>query len=87
MRGLHSSATISVEGDVSQTGRNIITCNCIQWIKKSMPVNETTIELAGLVKFTETVGKIFATAVEKATNVMRTPERALEIGAKLVVHW
>ena len=49
-----------------------------------MTVSDNTIQAEGLVSFFKTSGRISAKASEKlATNVLKNPGRALEIGANV----
>ena len=52
--------------------------------KKSMIVSDNTIQAEGLGSFFKNLGKISAKASKKlATNVLKNPARALEIGANV----
>ena len=57
---------------------------CIIWNRrKSLDVIDDTIKAEGLGHRLEIVGEAFAEAGKLATNVMKNPGRALEIGAEI----
>ena len=88
--GRHYSQTKNITGEITtnkKTGNQIkllvgkcVVCNK----KKSMIVSDNTIEAEGLGSFCRNLGKISSKAGKKlATNVLKNPGRALEIGANI----
>ena len=88
--GKHRSGTKNITGERTvnkKTGREIkllfgkcVVCNR----KKSMIVSDNTIKAEGLGSFFKNLGKISSKAGKKlATNVLKNPGRALEIGANI----
>ena len=88
--GKHRSGTKNITGEKTvnkKTGRKIklligkcVTCNR----KKSMIVSDNTIKVEGLGSSFKNLGKISSKAGKKlATNVLKNPGRALEIGANI----
>ena len=86
----HYSGTKNIIGEITlnkKTGREIKLL-VGQWSicnrKKSMIVSDNTIKAEGLGSFFKTLGKISSKAGKKlATNVLKNPGRALEIGANI----
>ena len=83
--GRHRSATVKIYGDITSKGSKVLIGYCsICNRKKSMAVSDNTIKAEGLSSFFKSLGKISAKAGKKlATNVLKTPARALEIGANV----
>ena len=83
--GRHRSATIKIYGDITPKGSKVLIGYCsICNRKKSMIVTDNTIKAEGLSSFFKNLGKLSAKAGKKlATNVLRNPGRALEIGANV----
>ena len=82
--GAHQSATISVESDVTKTGQKLLIGKCVHrnW-KKSLLFSDNTIAAVEL-SSCEKKGKPSAKPGKKlATNLMKNPGRALEIGTKI----
>ena len=88
--GKHHSGTKNITGEITvnkKTGKEIkllvgkcMDCNR----KKSMIVSDNTIKAEGLGSFFKNLGKISSKAGKKlATNVLKNPSRALEIGANI----
>ena len=88
--GRHRSGTKDITGEISvnkKTGKDTkllvgecMVCNR----KKSMIVSDNTIKAEGLGSFFKNLGKISSKAGKKlATNVLKNPSRALEIGANI----
>ena len=88
--GKHRSGTKNITGEITvnkKTGREIkllvgkcVVCNR----KKSMIVSDNTIKAEGLGSFFKNLGKLSSKAGKKlATNVIKNPGRALEIGANI----
>ena len=88
--GKHRSGTKNITGEITinkKTGREIkllvgkcVICNG----KKSMIVSDNTIKAEGLSCFFKNLGNISAEAGKKlATNVLKNPTRAFEIGANV----
>ena len=88
--GRHRSGTKDITGEITvnkKTGKDTkllvgkcMVCNR----KKSMIVNDNTIKAEGLGRFFKNLGKISSKAGKKlATNVLKNPGRALEIGANI----
>ena len=86
----HHSGTKIISGEITinkKTNKEIkllvgkcMVCNR----KKSMIVSDNTIKAEGLGSFFKNLGKIFSKAGKKlATNVLKNPGRALEIGANI----
>ena len=86
----HRSGTKNITGEITinkKTGREnkllvgkCVICNR----KKSMIVSDNTIKAEGLSSFFKNLGKISAETGKKlATNVLKNPTRALEIGANV----
>ena len=83
--GRHRSATKIIYGDINSKGSKLIIGYCsIVNRKKSMSVSDNTIEAERLYSFFKILGKICAKVGKKiATNVLRIPARAPEIGANV----
>ena len=88
--GRHRSGTKDITGEITvnkKTGKDTkllvgkcMVCNR----KKSMIVSDNTIKAEGLGSFFKNLGKISSKAGKKlATNVLKNPGRALEIGANI----
>ena len=88
--GKHHSGTKNISGEITinkKTNKEIkllvgkcMICNR----KKSMIVSDNTIKAEGLGSFFKNLGKISSKAGKKlATNVLKNPGRALEIGANI----
>ena len=88
--GRHRSGTKDITGEITvnkKTGKDTkllvgkcMVCNR----KKSMIVSDNTIKAEGLGRFFKNLGKISSKAGKKlATNVLKNPGRALEIGANI----
>ena len=88
--GRHRSGTKDITGEITVnkiTGKDTkllvgkcMVCNR----KKSMIVSDNTIKAEGLGSFFKNLGKISSKAGKKlATNVLKNPGRALEIGANI----
>ena len=88
--GRHRSGTKDIAGEITvnkKTGKDTkllvgkcMVCNR----KKSMIVSDNTIKAEGLGSFFKNLGKISSKAGKKlATNVLKNPGRALEIGANI----
>ena len=80
--GRHQSATRNIYGDIYPKGSKVLIGYCsICDRKKSMTVSDKTIKAEGLSSFFKNLGKISAKAGKKlATNVLKNPGRAMEIG-------
>ena len=83
--GRHRSATVKIYGDITSKGSKVLIGYCsICNRKKSMTVSDNTIKAEGLGSFFKNLGKVSAKAGKKlATNVLKNPGRALEIGANI----
>ena len=83
--GKQRSATVKIYGDITSKGSKVLIGYCsICNRKKSMTVSDNTIKAEGLGSFFENLGKLSAKAGKKlATNVLKNPGRALEIGANV----
>ena len=83
--GKHHTRTTDIKGDVTSNGRKMLIGKCsVCNRKKSMLVSDNTIKAQGLGKFFKNLGKASAKAGKKlATNVLKNPGRALEIGANI----
>ena len=83
--GRHRSATVKINGDIISKGSKVLIGYCsVCNRKKSMTVSDDTIKAEGLSSFFKNSGKISAKAGKKiATNVLKNPARALEIGANV----
>ena len=83
--GRHRSATKIIYGDINSKGSKLLIGYCsIVNRKKSMTVSDNTIEaerLSSFFKFCERF--VLKLAKKIATNVLRIPARALEIGANV----
>ena len=79
------SATVKIYGDITSKGGKVLVGYCsICNRKKSMTVSDNTIKAEGLSSFFKNLGKLSAKAGKKlATNVLKNPGRALEIGANV----
>ena len=88
--GRHRSGTKDITGEITinkKTGKDTkllvgkcMVCNR----KKSMIVSDNTIKAEGLGSFFKNLGKISSKAGKKlASNVLKNPGRALEIGANI----
>ena len=88
--GRHRSGTKDITGEITvnkKTGKDTkllvgkcVICNR----KKSMIVSDNTIKAEGLGSFFKNLGKMSSKAGKKlATNVLKNPGRALEIGANI----
>ena len=88
--GKHHSGTKNITGEITvnkKTGKEIklVVGKCMDCNrKKSMIVSDNTIKAEGLGSFFKNLGKISSRAGKKlATNVLKNPSRALEIGANI----
>ena len=83
--GRHRSATVKIYGDITPKGSKVLIGFCsVCNRKKSMIVTDNTIKAEGLSSFFKNLGKLSAKAGKKlATNVLKNPGRALEIGANV----
>ena len=88
--GRHRSGTKDITGEITvnkKTGKDtkLIVGKCMVCNrKKSMIVSDNTIKAEGLGSFFKNLGKISSKAGKKlATNVLKNPGRALEIGANI----
>ena len=88
--GRHRSATKNIVGEITinkKTGKEVklLVGKCmICDRKKTMIVSDNVIQAEGLGSFFENLGKISSKAGKKlATNVLKNPGRALEIGANI----
>ena len=88
--GKHNSGTKNITGEITvnkKTGKQIklLVAKCVICDrKKSMIVSDNTIQAEGLSSFFKNLGKLSAKAGKKlATNVLKNPGRALEIGANV----
>ena len=83
--GRHRSSTVKIYGDITNKGSKVLIGFCSKCQrKKSMTVSDNTIEAEGLSSFFKNLGKLSAKAGKKlATNVLKNPGRALEIGANV----
>ena len=88
--GKHYSGTKKITGEITvnkKTGKQIklLVGKCVICDrKKSMIVSDNTIQAEGLGDFFKNLGKLTAKAGKKlATNVLKNPGRALEIGANV----
>ena len=88
--GKHYSGTKNIAGEITlnkKTGKEIklLVGKCILCDrKKSMIVSDNTIKAEGLGNFFKNLGRVSAKAGKKlATNVLKNPGRALEIGANI----
>ena len=83
--GRHRSSTVKIYGDITNKGSKVLIGFCSKCQrKKSMTVSDNTIEAEGLSSFFKNLGKLSAKAGNKiATNVLKNPGRALEIGANV----
>ena len=87
--GRHRSGTKDITGEITvnkKTGKDTkllvgkcMVCNR----KKSMIVSDNTIRAEGLGSFFKNLGKISKAGKKLATNVLKNPGRALEIGANI----
>ena len=83
--GRHRSATVKIHGDNTSKRSKVLIGYCsICNRKKSMTVSDNTMKAEGLGSFFKNLGKLSAKAGKKlATNVLKNPGRALEIGANV----
>ena len=88
--GRHKSGTKNITGEITvnkKTGKQIklLVGKCVICDrKKSMIVSDNVIQAEGLGDFFKNLGKLSARAGKKlATNVLKNPGRALEIGANV----
>ena len=88
--GRHRSGTKNIVGEIrnnKKTGKEVklLVGKCmICDRKKTMIVSDNTIKAEGLGSFFKNLGKISSKAGKKlATNVLKNPSRALEIGANI----
>ena len=83
--GRHRSTTKNFYGDITSKSSKVLFGYCsICNRKKIMTVGEKTIQAEGLGSFFKNLGRTSAKAKEKlATNVLKNPGRALEIGANV----
>ena len=83
--GRHRSVKVKIYGDITSKGSKVLIGYCsICNRKKSMTVSDSTIKAEGLSSFFKNLGKISAKAGKKlATNVLKNPSRALEVGANV----
>ena len=83
--GRHRSSTMKTFGDITSKGSKVLNGFCSKCKrKKSMTASDSTIKAEGLSSFSKNLGKISAKARKKlATNVLKSPSLALEIGANV----
>ena len=88
--GRHRSGTKDITGEITvnkKTGKDtkLLVGKCmVCYRKKSIIVSDNTIKAEGLGSFFKNLGKISSKAGKKlATNVLKNPGRALEIGANM----
>ena len=88
--GRHRSGTKNIVGEIrnnKKTGKEVklLVGKCmICDRKKSMIVSDNVIQAEGMGSFFKNLGKISSKAGKKlATNVLKNPSRALEIGANI----
>ena len=83
--GRHRSATVKIYGDKTPKGSKVLIGYCsVCNRKKSMIVTDNTIKAEGLGSFFKNLGKLSAKAGKRlATNVLKNPGRALEIGTNV----
>ena len=88
--GRHRSATKNIVGDISinkKTGKEVklLVGKCVICDrKKTVIVSDNVIQAEGLGSFFKNLGKLSSKAGKKlATNVLKNPGRALEIGANI----
>ena len=82
--GRHRSATVKIYGDI--TSKVLIDFCTICNRENSMTVSDNTIQAESLGSFFKGLGKISAKASEKlATNVLKNPGIALEIGTNVAI--
>ena len=88
--GRHRSGTKDITGVITVNKKtnkeiNLLVGKCMVCNrKKSMIVSDNTIKAEGLGSFFKNLGKISSKAGKKlATNVLKNPGRALEIGANI----
>ena len=83
--GKQYSRTTNIKGDITPNGRKMLIGKCgICNRKKSMLVSDNTRQAEGSGKFFKNLGKASAKAGKKlATNVLKNPGRALEVGANI----
>ena len=85
--GKHYSGTKNIGGGITfkKTGEEnkLLVANCMMCNRKKLKiVSDNTIKAEGLGDFFKNLGKLCARAGKKlATNVIKNPRRALEIGA------
>ena len=82
--GRHRSSTVKIYGDITSKGSKVLIGFCSIRNKKSMTVSDNTIKTEGLSSFFKNLGKKSAKAGKKlATNELKNPARAPEIGANV----
>ena len=83
--GRHRISTKDIYGDITSKGSKVLIGFCSKCKrKKSMTASDKTIQAEGLSSFFKNLGKISAKAGKKlATNVLKNPARALEIGVNV----
>ena len=82
--GRHRSSTIKTYGDITSKGSKVLNGFCSKCNrKKSITVSDSTIKAEGLSSFFKNLEKISAEGKKLATNVLKNPARALEIGANV----
>ena len=83
--GRHPSATTKIYGDITSKGSKVLIGFCSVCNRKiSMTASDNTIKAEGLGNFFKNLGRVSAKAGKKiATNVLKNPGRALEIGANI----
>ena len=83
--GRHRSATVKIYGDITTKVSKVLIGYCsLCYRKKSMTVSDNTKKAEGLSSFFKNLGKISAKAGKKlATNALKNPARAIEIGANV----
>ena len=81
----HRSSTVKIFGDITSKCSRVLFGYCsVCNGKECMTVCDNTIKAEGLNSFFENLGKISAKAGKKlATNVLKNPAPALEIGANV----
>ena len=83
--GRHRSATTNFYGNITSKGSKVLIGYCsICIIENSKTVSDNTIQAERLGSFFKTLGKISAKSGNQlVTNVLKSPARALEIGANV----
>ena len=83
--GRHRSSTKNIYGDITSKGSKVLIGYCSICNREIyITVSDNTIKAEGLSSFFKNLGKISAKAPKKiATNVIKNPARAHEIGANI----